>query len=139
MQRWTPSWAGSLYFGLIFCVGFVFGTARTIILAGLPGDHRMLAVLVEVPVILAASWLACGFVVRRLDVASTRSARLLMGTSAFALLMIAETLLDVLLFKRSLAAHIAQYREASQIVGLAAQMIFAAMPLWVARRPALAR
>jgi hypothetical protein len=128
--------AGAAYFGLVFAVGFVLGTVRTLWVADAPGAGRLAAVLVELPIMLAASWFLCGAVVRRFGVPATRGARLVMGGLAFGLLIGAETLLGTLLFGRSVAAQFALYREASYALGLAAQVVFGAMPLWRLRRDA---
>jgi hypothetical protein len=44
------------YFGLIFALGFLLGTVRTLLLA--PATGATAAVLIELPVMLGASWLA---------------------------------------------------------------------------------
>jgi hypothetical protein len=54
---------------------------------------------------------------------------LIMGAVAFALLMIAELCLSMVLFGRSLIGHLEPYRSSSALLGLAGQLGFAAMPL----------
>lgn len=121
--------AGAIYFALVFALGFVLGTVRTLLIHDAAGSARLAAVLVELPIMLAASWLLCRFVVRRFAVAPTVGARLGMGGVAFVLLMVAEMLTGVLLAGRSPAAHFALYREPSYALGLLAQVGFALMPL----------
>lgn len=121
--------AGLIYFALVFALGFLLGTLRTLFVPDMPGRGRLLGVLIELPIMLAASWLLCRFVVRRLAVPPTPGARLVMGGVAFALLILAEMLVGVLLFERTPRAHFALYSEASYALGLVAQIVFALMPL----------
>jgi hypothetical protein len=120
---------GLLYFALVFGLGFLLGTIRTLFVPDMPGRSRLLGVLIELPIMLAASWMLCRFVVQRFAVPPTASARLVMGGVAFALLILAEMLVGALLFGRSPRAHFALYGEASYALGLAAQIMFALMPM----------
>lgn len=117
--------AGCRYFLTVFAVGFVLGTLRTLFVA--PRFGETTAVLLELPLILAAAWIACGYLLRRrpLDLGG----RAVMGATAFALLMLAEASLSLLLFRRSLNEHLALYAEAPHLVGLAGQVLFGLMPL----------
>lgn len=124
----SPVVAGALYFALVFALGFVLGTLRTLIVEDAPGTGRILGVLIELPVMLGASWFVCGRVVRRRAVAPAVAARAVMGAVALALLL-AEYLVGTLLFGRTPAEHLALYRQTSYALGLAAQMGFALMPL----------
>lgn len=121
--------AGLTYFALAFALGLLLGVVRTLFVADLPGAGRLIGVLIEIPIMLGASWIFSGFVIRRFAVAPTVHARLLMGAVAFVLLILAEMAVGVFLFGRSPSAHIALYREASYAIGLAAQVVFALMPL----------
>jgi hypothetical protein len=125
----SPVRAGIAYFALVFALGFVLGTARTLLLRDASGGGRLLAVLIELPIMLGASWFLCRSVVRRFAVAPTLAARAVMGGIAFALLMLAELGLGTLLAGRTPGEHFALYRQASYALGLAAQMAFALMPL----------
>lgn len=118
-----------VYFLLVFALGFVLGTIRTLAVADAPGFGRLVGVVIELPIMLAASWFACGYIIRRFAVPPTVVARTAMGGIALALLLLAELLLGTLVFGRTVAAHLALYREASYALGLAAQIAFGAMPL----------
>jgi hypothetical protein len=122
-------WAGCAYFGTVFALGFLLGTVRTLFVADTPGERRLLGVLLELPVMLAASWFACRWIVRAAAVAPDITMRALMGGTAFVLLIVAEMVVGVGLFHRSPAEHFALYRDASYAIGLAAQVVFAAMPV----------
>ena len=121
--------AGVAYFALVFALGFAFGTVRTLLLARFPEISRFAAVLVELPVILTACWSICRHLIRRLAVPDTLREREIMGAVAFALLMLAEAVLDALLADATLAGHFAQYSEPSHALGLAGQVAFGLLPL----------
>lgn len=124
-----PVVAGIAYFALVFALGFALGTVRTLFVAHAPGAGRLVGVLIELPVMLAASWFLCGFVVRRFAVAPTVAARATMGGVAFAMLLMAELLVGALLLRREPLEHVALYGDASYALGLAAQIVFALLPL----------
>lgn len=135
----TPVIAGVAYFALVFALGFLLGTVRTMFVHDAPGSGRLVGVLIELPVMLLASWFLCRFAVRRFAVAATSAARVTMGGVAFALLMLAELAVGALLFGRTPAQHVALYADPSYALGLAAQLVFAAMPLLQLRREPLRR
>ena len=120
--------AGVAYFAFVFALGFVFGLARMIAMSRFPDFTRLDAVLLELPVILAASWLICRMLIQRLAVREF-SARSIMGAAAFALLMAAETALGMALGGETLASHFALFREPAHAIGLAGQVAFALLPM----------
>eukprot|EP01036_Dinobryon_divergens_P049588 gene49589-biopygen40436 len=99
--------AGAIYFAVVFAAGFALGTLRVLVVAPLIGPVG--AVVMELPVILAASWLACGWTVRRLKVAPATIDRLVMGATAFVILIAAEFAMSTLLFGRLPAEFWASY------------------------------
>jgi hypothetical protein len=80
------------------------------------------AVIVEAPIMVAASWFVCRWSVDRLDVKRTVPARSLMGLIAFLVLMSAEVGLGAL-FGRSLVDQLATYGSLAGAIGLGAQVI----------------
>src|SRR5215813_8001024 len=66
-------------------IGFIFGTIWVLLLVPRLGETT--AVIIEAPIILAASWFVCRWCVDRLDVEPTVPARSLMGLVAFLVLM----------------------------------------------------
>ena len=118
--------AGVLYFLLVFAVGFVLGAARTLVVA--PRVGEIYAVLIELPLILCAAWFISGRLVRKFSIASHLSARAIMGSVAFVLLLIAELLLSVWLFGSSVDTHLDGRRSAHGAIGLLGQVIFACLP-----------
>jgi hypothetical protein len=87
------------------------------------------AVIVEAPIMLTASWFDCRWCVNRLDVRRTVAARSWMGLVAFLVLMSAEVGLGAVVFGRSLGDQFAAYGSAAGAIGLAAQVIFATLPV----------
>jgi hypothetical protein len=119
--------AGALYFALIFAAGFVLGTLRVLALEPALGAWGALAL--ELPVMLALSWAACGWTLRKLRVPVAPTPRLVMGAVFLLLLMAAEFGVSVLALGRSASAHFDTYRTALGLVGLAAQLLTASFPL----------
>jgi hypothetical protein len=123
--------AASAYFALLFGLGFVLGTLRVLLIVPVLGE--LPAVLLELPVMLTASWFACRWLVQRFAVPADVASRLIMGGVAFALLMAAEAGVSMLLMGRTLAQHWATYDSLPALAGLLAQMLFAAFPLFQRR------
>ena len=124
--------AGIAYFALVFALGFVLGTIRVLFVAEHAGELG--AVVLELPVMLAASWLICRWLIGRIRVADDAASRLTMGATAFALLMIAELALSVWVFGNSLTAHLQHYMTDPGAIGLAGQLLFGLFPLLQLRR-----
>lgn len=126
--------AGAAYFAIVFAAGFVFGTARAVLTGDAP-EMRLAAVAIELPLILAISWFACRYSVRRFVVPAEVSARVVMGAFALLLLVLAEAALSVGLAGRSLGEHFALYAEASHALGAVGQVAFGLLPLVQIRWP----
>ena len=119
--------ASLAYFGVVFAAGFALGTLRVLILIPRLGENK--AVLLELPIILALSWMACRWLIARFDVPTTALDRLVMGGLAFAVLMLAEFGVSVFGLDRSLSEHLEHYRHVPAALGLAGQIAFAAFPV----------
>ena len=119
--------AALVYFAVVFAAGFVFGTIRTLLLV--PRIGALPAVMIEAPLILAVSWLVCGRVLAHWAVPPQWPWRLLMSATAFVLLIAAEMALARVLNGGSPAQFLASYATAAAKLGLAAQLLFAALPL----------
>jgi hypothetical protein len=119
--------AGAFYALVVFLIGFIFGTIRVLLLAPRLGETA--AVSLEALLMLAASWFVCRWCVDGRDVPRTVPARCLMGAAAFVVLMSAEFILAVLVFGRSTAQFFATYASVPGAIGLAAQIVFATIPV----------
>jgi hypothetical protein len=117
---------GAFYAIVVFLVGFILGTIRGLLLAPRLGETT--AVIVEAPIMLAASWFVCRWCVDRLNVRRTVAARSLMGLVALVVLMSAEVRLSVV-FGRSIADQLAAYGSLARRIGLGAHVIFAMFPV----------
>jgi len=118
--------AALAYTGAVFATGFALGVLRALVVAPRTGEAT--AILIEVPLMLAASLVAARWAVTRWAVPARPGPRLAMGGLAFLLLMAAEIALSTFGFGRSLAAHFAHLVRPEALPGLAAQIAFAAMP-----------
>ncbi len=114
-----------VYGAAVFAAGFALGTLRVLLVVPYLGE--LAAVALEVPVMLCLSWLVAGRVLRRWPLTGRRQ-RLAMGGLAFALLMLAETILGITLFGRTLSGVLAAMATPPGLVGLAGQIAFALVP-----------
>lgn len=127
--------AALAYWALVFAAGFALGTARVLLLAPRLGETG--AVALELPVMLALSWLAARAVLRRRPL-PPGTPRLAMGGLAFVFLMGAEAALGILAFGQPPAAWAAALATPPGTLGLAGQTAFALIPWLQGRRPATA-
>lgn len=121
--------AGIIYVAIVFAIGFALGTLRTLVVAPRVGD--VVAVIIELPLMIGAYWLVCRRLVR--GVSPRLSARALMGGLAFVLLMAIEFGMATLLFGRSPAAYAASFATLAGLLGLAGQIVFGLLPLFVGK------
>lgn len=119
------------YFIIVFVAGFILGTIRILMVA--PRTGELAAVAIELPVMLAVSWWACGVVARRLKPASEAPSRIAMGLIALTLLLIAEAVVSLSL-GQTLAQHMALYTATPAQLGLFGQLFFALFPLFQMKR-----
>lgn len=123
--------AGITYFALVFGAGFVLGIIRVPFLVPRLGER--VAELVEMPFMLVAILLAARFIIRRFSLTAKVLARLGAGFVALGLLVAAEVLLAVALQDRTLGEYVASRDPVSGSVYLAMLVLFAVMPLVLAR------
>jgi hypothetical protein len=119
--------AGVAYAVTVFAIGIVLGTVRILLLV--PRVGPTIAVAVEVPVILTASWLVSRIWMLRLAVGDAIRTRILVGALAFVILIMLEAWLSIGLFHSSIAEYLAELRSPAGAIGLAAQCCFATFPL----------
>jgi hypothetical protein len=121
--------AGLTYFALVFLLGAMVGTARTHVLE--PHVGALAATMLELPLMLAAAALLAGSLAELFRVPSTVADRLLMGTLAFASLMLAELAMDMAANGATALEHFRDYRTPANFLGLGGQIGFALLPLLV--------
>jgi hypothetical protein len=123
--------AGITYFALVFGAGFVLGMIRVPFLVPRLGER--VAELVEMPFMFVAILLSARFIIRRFRLPANVLARLGAGFVALGLLVAAEVLLAVALQDRTLGEYVASRDPVSGVVYLAMLVLFAVMPLVLAR------
>jgi len=115
----------------VFAMGFLFGAIRVLLVA--PQTGEVGAVLIEVPIMVLVSFLFARRTIRRWQVPAELQVRLAVGAMAFAVLMACEVLLSLTLFGNTLSLYFAQYTQPQAWLGLAAQLVFAVMPVLLLR------
>lgn len=124
-ETMTALRAGLSYFALIFAAGFMLGTLRVLVLE--PALGRQIAVVIELPVMLALSWWAAGFLTRGKDRLGTPTARLKMGATGFVLLIAGEIGLTLIL-GGTLSSFASELFTPPGLTGLSGQVVFALTP-----------
>lgn len=121
---------GLAYFAIVFAVGFVLGTVRTLWLVPRLGERW--AELAEMPVMVGASWLAARALFRQAGL----SLRATVGAGVLALVLLVGVEVTVVLRVRGLSwsEYLATRDAVSGTAYLAALLLFAAMPAWVGAR-----
>jgi type IV secretory pathway TrbD component len=123
--------AGVLYFALVFGAGFVLGTIRTLWVVPRIGTRT--AELMEMPVMLAVTIVAARWTVLRLAVPPMSSVRLGMGCIALVLMLVAEFGFVLWIRGMSIRDYLATRDPVSGTVYYAMLVVFAIMPLFVAK------
>ena len=120
--------ASLVYFASVFGIGFVLGTLRVLLLV--PQLGARLAELVELPLMVLASYACARWIVRRFAPLSVAQ-RLGVGATALALLVVAELGVVVAIQGQGVAQYVAGRDPVSGTAYLAALLAFAVMPLLV--------
>ena len=107
----------------VFAAAFLLGALRVTLIA--PRLGALAAVALEVPLVLAVSWGCAGRVLRRWQL--TTVPRAVMGSLAFAILMVLE-LLTALAFGQSPTLFLAAMTTPPGALGLAGQIGFGLIP-----------
>jgi hypothetical protein len=123
--------AGLSYFALVFGAGFILGSVRVPLLVPRLGER--VAELIEMPFMLVVVLLSARFISRRFALPAATSVRLTVGLLALGLLLAAEFLLAAAIQDRSLGEYIASRDPVSGTAYLAMLVLFALMPLIIAR------
>jgi hypothetical protein len=121
--------AGLFYAGGVFVLAFFTGVLRMMLLAHDHGLTPAMAVLIELPVILIAAWVVCGYAVRPVDVARHMPARAIMGGVAFIAILAAECALSAAITGGGIAEFVTNYAHVETLLGLGGQIICALFPL----------
>lgn len=123
--------AGITYFALVFGAGFVLGSIRVPFLVPRLGERA--AELIEMPFMFVVVLVSARFITNRFSLPANALVRLGAGFFALGLLVAAEVLLAVAFQDRTLGEYVASRDPVSGIVYLAMLVLFAVMPLVLAR------
>jgi hypothetical protein len=123
--------AGLLYFALIFGVGFVLGTVRTLWIV--PRFGTRIAELMEMPVMFVVTVLAARWVARRLCLPPAPATRLGVGFVALAFLLISEFSFVLWLRGLPIGEYLANRDPVAGTAYIVMLGAFSVMPLLVAR------
>ena len=124
--------AGVFYFALVFGAGFVLGAVRTLFVV--PRAGTRMAELMETPIMLVVTIVASRWIVLRLLVPFVQFARLGMSGIALGLLLVAESGFMPWVRGLSIRQYFASRDRVSGAVYYVMLVLFAVMPLLVARR-----
>lgn len=129
--------AGITYFVLVFGVGFVLGVIRVTLLVPRLGERT--AEFIEMPFMFVAIVVSARLITWRFRLPASAMVRLGAGCLALGLLVGAEVLLAVAIQERTLGEYVASRDPVSGGVYLAMLVLFAVMPLVLARLPSASR
>ncbi len=122
------SWKAGLAYALAaFAVGFLFGTARVLLIE--PAFGAAAAVAIEVPLMLGVSWWVAKAVLRHIPVERSLQPRLVMAAVALLVLAVMETGLG-LAFGTSLRAQAEAYLTLRGLFTAIGQIGFALIALF---------
>jgi hypothetical protein len=126
-----PIRTGTIYGLFAFMLGFVLGTLRVVAVAPMLGAEA--AVLIELPLMLAACWWWSGRIARPPAMAR-RIEGVPLGLAGLAVLLAGELAVGTLLMGMTPAGWLAEFGRAPAAWGLAAQLMAMAMPMLRWRR-----
>lgn len=122
--------AALCYSLVVFCIGFLFGTVRLLILRRFLTDWA--AVLFELPFILRSSWYVCQRCVRHWNIQTTKR---YMGCISFFLLQLMEICLGYTLLNKTVGEYIQEVIFTfAGFLGLLGQAFFGYMPALVSTK-----
>ena len=121
--------AGLLYFMAVFTLAFALGIARVLVIAPRLGPTT--AVLLEIPILVGASWIVARRLLRNRSL--TTPQRAVMGATAFTLTMASEAALAVIMRGQSVTGWATAIATLLGLAGLVGQIVFAGMPIFLGR------
>lgn len=125
--------AGALYFTLVFAVGFVLGTIRTLWIA--PALGARTAELIEEPIMFGVSIFAARWVVKRPPSPANWRMRLGLGCVALGLMLLVEFTFVLWIRGLTLREYFAHRDPISGSAYFLTLAAFAVMPVFVGRKP----
>ena len=122
---------GFLYFAVVFATGFILGAIRVLWLV--PRIGMRSAELLEIPLMIAVTWLAARWIVRRYRVPPVVSTRLAIGLVGLAFLLVAEFGIAARLQGQSIEDAVRSRDPISGTAYFVSLGLFAVMPAVISR------
>jgi hypothetical protein len=129
MQLLKPA---TLYFAIVFGVGFFLGTLRVLVIAPRIGVRT--AELIETPVMLLVCALAAGWIIRQFPNIREWASSLAVGFIALGFSLIAELVVGVFLFRLSITDSFVKHDPVLAATYYGALCLFALMPFMLRSR-----
>jgi len=98
------------------------------VLVANPALGKTTAVLIELPLVLAISWISAGILIARFGICQNLTQRLAMGGLALIVTVAAELGFSVFVFGQSLSAYVETIWNPAGVLGLSGQAGFALIP-----------
>ena len=119
--------AALTYFVLVFAAGCVLGPIRVLLLEPIFG--RLIATLIEGPVLIVTMIVAARFVIRWFLLTGLAVELTLVGIIAFAAVMLADLLIGLFAFETSIGDQLLELLTPAGLVYVVLLAIFAVMPV----------
>lgn len=119
--------AALMYFALVFAAGCTLGPVRVLFLEPIFG--RLVATLIEGPVLIVAMVAAARFVTVWFQLSGHALELAFVGVTAFAAVMLADLAIGLFAFETSIGDQVLELLAPAGLVYLLLLAIFAAMPL----------
>jgi hypothetical protein len=129
--------ASCLYFLTVFAAGFVLGVVRVLFIA--PQVGTRVAEMIEVPVMLVVIIIAARWIVRRFRLPPSIPRRLAAGLIALGLTIVTEVTMVLRLQGWTIEQYVANRDPVAGTVYVAMLVVFALMPVVVARKQSVTR
>ena len=123
---------GVLYFAIVFTAGFILGTLRVLFVVEQVGVRS--AELIEIPFMLAISFVASRWLIHRFTISSRLADRITIGAVALGLLLIAEFGFVLWLQHMTFAEYVNSRDPVSGTAYVISLLTFAIFPLVVSRK-----
>jgi hypothetical protein len=123
--------AGVLYFAMVFVIGFLLGIIRVAFVV--PRAGARVAELLELPIMIAASFFSARWLIGKLAVSADLVSRTAMGAAALILMLAAEAGIGWWLQGITVREYFASRDPVSAAFYYLALLVFALLPLIVRR------
>ena len=128
----SPLLAGLVYFAIVYAAGFACGILRELLIV--PRLGSLAGILIETPLMLAATVLAARWIVARGPAAYSLADLIWIGAVGFACLMLSEAVFSGLMRGWTITQWFGHFATTDGVISLVMFVLFGLMPLIVAGR-----